>query len=253
MDGITACRLLRERIPSNLLPVLFLTAKTDSGALEKGFEVGATDFITKPLNRKEVVARTLCQGYASRHARFHFFESIPIAPYILSYEPFWRMQPSRGSREMFVICMHVVSFQQNGKKHVTDSKILDGPTLLHYFQLESTTFTSDWKFYELAKDSVTFLSPSTTTEQIRTFVRAILAAWADDVLFSESPSIDPSSKPCVKVGVDYTPVHAYLFGERLPMLAVVESCAIKAQSLARRATQHGEISMSESAISLLEL
>jgi len=249
MDGATACRLLRERIPGVLLPVLFLTAKTESDALFKGFEVGATDFITKPFNRQEVIARTRCQGLASRRARARFFDSIPIAPHVLSQEPFWKMQPASGSRNMFVICLLVDS--QNGLKVG-----MDGPTLLHYFLTEQTTYKSNWKFCELAEDGATFVSPHTTVEEIQSFVRIILASWADSqVALSASTSTKPlAAKPSVRVGVDYRPVRAHLFGERLmPMLAAVESCAAVAQTLARMATKHEEVMLSESASSCLGL
>lgn len=254
MDGVTACRLLRERIPADLLPVLFLTAKTDAGALETAFEVGGTDYITKPLNRKEVIARTACQGRASRHARARFFDSIPIVPFILSQRPFWKMRPAHGSQDMFVICIYTTN-TRTGDLHEEDSNglnseshVLDGPALLHYFQLEPMTSQSDWKFHELGKDSVTFLASSTTAEQVTQFVRSCVSAWARDIsVLSTTQSNGAVNKPCVRVGVDYRLVRAHLFGERLPMLAVVESCSETAWILARKGTKHEEIILSDSA------
>lgn len=115
MDGISACRLLRQRIPGDLLPVIFLTAKTDPGAVQKGFEAGGTDFVTKPLNRQSVISRTICQGLASRRARARYFDTIPMAVSILTQDPFWKMRPASGEREMFVVSMHVPSPDNNNK------------------------------------------------------------------------------------------------------------------------------------------
>jgi len=241
MDGITACRLLRERIQPDLLPVIFLTAKTDAGALTKGFEVGATDFITKPFDRKEVIARTHCQGMLSRHARAHYFDSNPIVTQILSEEPFWKMKPAYGSKEMFIICL------RTGSQNKEYSGI-DGPVLLHHFQLSLAAFTT-WRFFELTEDSVTFLSAVITEDDILSFVRLILSKWIDSQIEELGPTRENAEgmKPFITVGVDYRQIVARLFGERLPMLAVVESCAATAQNLSRQVSGHEEISYSDSA------
>lgn len=55
VDGYTICKALRSRIP--LLPVIFLTAKTDTPSLVKGFESGGTDYIKKPFSMEELIVR----------------------------------------------------------------------------------------------------------------------------------------------------------------------------------------------------
>jgi DNA-binding response OmpR family regulator len=55
VDGYTICRTLRSRFP--LLPVIFLTAKTDTPSLVKGFESGGTDYIKKPFSMEELIIR----------------------------------------------------------------------------------------------------------------------------------------------------------------------------------------------------
>ena len=50
MDGFTACAALR-RLPGGAgVPVVMMTGLDDTGSIEHAFEVGATDFITKPIN-----------------------------------------------------------------------------------------------------------------------------------------------------------------------------------------------------------
>ena len=39
------------------MPVIFLTAKTEKEDIVKGFEVGAADYISKPFNKEELLAR----------------------------------------------------------------------------------------------------------------------------------------------------------------------------------------------------
>lgn len=54
-DGISICRRLRAR--QNDLPILMLTAKSDPIDRVVGLEVGADDYLTKPFNPRELLAR----------------------------------------------------------------------------------------------------------------------------------------------------------------------------------------------------
>ena len=50
MDGFTACTALRRMPAGHLVPVAMITGLDDTASIERAFEVGATDFITKPIN-----------------------------------------------------------------------------------------------------------------------------------------------------------------------------------------------------------
>src|SRR5665811_1583998 len=50
MDGFEVCRRLKADSTTHEIPIIFLTAKTDSVDEEKGFEVGAVDYIHKPFS-----------------------------------------------------------------------------------------------------------------------------------------------------------------------------------------------------------
>src|SRR5438309_782406 len=54
LDGIEVCRRIRE---TSTLPVLMLTARDDDLDKIAGLEVGADDYLTKPFNPREPVAR----------------------------------------------------------------------------------------------------------------------------------------------------------------------------------------------------
>ena len=57
MNGFELCRILKQNSLTKDIPVIFLTIKTDPEDIIKGFEVGGADYIKKPFNSHEVVAR----------------------------------------------------------------------------------------------------------------------------------------------------------------------------------------------------
>jgi len=57
MDGFEVCRRLKERDNTKDIPVIFMTALSDTIDKVKGFELGAVDYITKPFQHEEVLAR----------------------------------------------------------------------------------------------------------------------------------------------------------------------------------------------------
>ncbi|MDR9753294.1 two-component system response regulator OmpR [Pseudomonas sp. SZMC_28357] len=54
-DGLTACRRLRSA--NNQIPIIMLTAKGDELSRIKGLELGADDYLAKPFNPDELMAR----------------------------------------------------------------------------------------------------------------------------------------------------------------------------------------------------
>lgn len=54
-DGLMICRSLREQFPR--LPILIVTAKTDPIDRILGLEIGADDYLAKPFNSRELLAR----------------------------------------------------------------------------------------------------------------------------------------------------------------------------------------------------
>jgi class 3 adenylate cyclase len=58
MDGYEVCRSIRERPETKLLPVVIVTALDPAEERLKGIEAGADDFLTKPIQMTEVLART---------------------------------------------------------------------------------------------------------------------------------------------------------------------------------------------------
>jgi len=57
MDGFEACVRMRAADTHGLTPILMLTGTDDMGAVDRAFEAGATDFITKPINWPLLIQR----------------------------------------------------------------------------------------------------------------------------------------------------------------------------------------------------
>jgi serine phosphatase RsbU (regulator of sigma subunit) len=56
-DGFEICELLKSQENTKDIPIIFMTALTEIVDKVKGFELGAADYITKPIQQEEVLAR----------------------------------------------------------------------------------------------------------------------------------------------------------------------------------------------------
>jgi two-component system, sensor histidine kinase and response regulator len=57
MDGFEVCQKLKSNEETQDIPIIFMTALSDTNSKVKGLELGAADYITKPIQYKEVLAR----------------------------------------------------------------------------------------------------------------------------------------------------------------------------------------------------
>lgn len=66
MDGFALCRRIREK---HMFPIIMLTARVEAGDKITGLTLGADDYITKPFNPLELVARVKTQ--LRRYTRYN--------------------------------------------------------------------------------------------------------------------------------------------------------------------------------------
>lgn len=57
MDGISVCKAIKEMPDKREIPIIFLTGKTDEMSIASAFEAGGVDYLYKPFNPVELVAR----------------------------------------------------------------------------------------------------------------------------------------------------------------------------------------------------
>lgn len=70
MDGYEVCQRLKANPQTRDIPVIFLTARTDVDDEKRGLEIGAVDYITKPISPPIVLARVKIHLALKSHADF---------------------------------------------------------------------------------------------------------------------------------------------------------------------------------------
>ncbi|BDM78926.1 hybrid sensor histidine kinase/response regulator [Acaryochloris marina] len=57
MDGFEVCRQIKANAATANIPIIFITARSDTQSILHGFEMGAVDYISKPFQEAELLAR----------------------------------------------------------------------------------------------------------------------------------------------------------------------------------------------------
>ncbi|WP_292654842.1 diguanylate cyclase [Nitratifractor sp.] len=57
MDGYEICRMIKADKSLRHIPIIFITSKNDDESIEHAYEIGASDYITKPFRHRELLAR----------------------------------------------------------------------------------------------------------------------------------------------------------------------------------------------------
>lgn len=57
MDGIEACRVLRAQPETAHIPIIMVTTRSEANNVEACFKNGCTDYVNKPINNAELVAK----------------------------------------------------------------------------------------------------------------------------------------------------------------------------------------------------
>jgi len=63
MDGYEVCTRLKSNLITKDIPIIFITAKADEDSIEKAYEIGGIDYVTKPFKPKELLAKVKRELY----------------------------------------------------------------------------------------------------------------------------------------------------------------------------------------------
>lgn len=61
MDGFSVCEKIKQNPEQKDIPIIFLTSQTQTEYIVKGFELGSVDYVIKPFNQAELLARVKTQ------------------------------------------------------------------------------------------------------------------------------------------------------------------------------------------------
>jgi CheY-like chemotaxis protein len=108
IDGYQVLERLRATPRTQRLPFVFLTAKQDPEALRRGFQLGANDFLTKPVRREELL-RVLSD---------HLEPVLEESPSSLQGLPPWGSAPDQvGSVTALKLALEMLPNVEGSKRH----------------------------------------------------------------------------------------------------------------------------------------
>jgi len=98
LNGFETCRALKRDPATSLLPVILLTAMSDRQARIRGLEAGADDFLTKPVDREELVPRVRSAVRTHRligHTQTIYSLAASLTSALEARDPYTRQHASR--------------------------------------------------------------------------------------------------------------------------------------------------------------
>jgi diguanylate cyclase (GGDEF)-like protein/PAS domain S-box-containing protein len=123
MDGFAACRQLRQLPEGKDVPVLMLTGLDDVASVQKAFDAGATDFISKPINWLLLRYRVLYMLRAHRtHEELRMSQSRLSQAQRIARLGHWQMELDGGQFECCNDFPHLLG--------LPDTKVIDKPEAL---------------------------------------------------------------------------------------------------------------------------
>jgi PAS domain S-box-containing protein len=81
MNGFEVCKILKADVQTKEIPIIFLSATTDTAEKIKGFQFGAVDYITKPFDQRELLARVQTQIQLSIFKKENVIQSMQLRQY----------------------------------------------------------------------------------------------------------------------------------------------------------------------------
>ena len=134
MDGYTVCRKLKENEKTKDIPIIFITAKTDEDAIEKAYDTGGVDYVTKPFKPKELLARVRIQlAHQEMIEKLEFMASHDPMTGIYNRRKFFELANrkfSESSENLYAAMMDIDKFKKINDTygHPTGDRVIKAVT-----------------------------------------------------------------------------------------------------------------------------
>lgn len=66
IDGFELCKIIKQNSSFKHIPIIFITSRSDEESIERGYDLGGVDYVTKPFKQKELLAKIKTQLYLKR-------------------------------------------------------------------------------------------------------------------------------------------------------------------------------------------
>lgn len=115
MDGYEVCKELKQNSKTKKIPIIFLTAKTDEDSIETAYEVGGSDYVSKPFKPKELKARVKTQlDLQSMIKDLEYISSHDSMTGVLNRRKFFELAQARFETEqdnLFAVMIDIDKFK----------------------------------------------------------------------------------------------------------------------------------------------
>lgn len=139
IDGFEVCRKIKADTSTYDIPVIFITAVTELDSIVKGFNAGASDYITKPFILDELLVRVKTQLESVRSKQL-------IIEYLRKIEE--KNKDIKSSIDYARYIQYaILNSSENDSKHVPDYFIIDSP---------KDILSGDFYWTNCVKDQVIF-------------------------------------------------------------------------------------------------
>lgn len=115
-DGYTVCTKLKQDPDTQKIPIIFTTAEIDARTIEKAYELGGADYVTKPFRPRELLARVGVQLRLQEVLReLDIMATRDILTGILNRRKFFELGESlfnASDKELYVLMIDIDQFKK---------------------------------------------------------------------------------------------------------------------------------------------
>lgn len=194
VDGFKLTRILRSRALS-YVPILFLTGLDDAGAKERGMEVGADDFLSKPVDPMELRVRVAAmlrirrltqelEAERASYARLAHIDELTGLPNRRSYDERVQVEleyARRSGRPLSLLLLDIDHFKAINDEH---GHVVGDQTLAFTGELLRSTIRRDDLAFRYGGEEFVILARDTDISQAEAFgerVRKLYANRSEDL------------------------------------------------------------------------